>query len=154
MKKEKGLIILPVILAIVAMVLLPAEGLAADPVQVLKEMQSKACAGAGPDVHSYFDYSSIKNFWFKDTSLPANECSDRIRAFKNAVDGWARQGPGSPLCTFKIQKQSGDSLELRFRPMYSYLSGPWRLESSNGKLKIVELPRPPEPPPYGCGLPD
>lgn len=117
-------------------------------------LQKQVCQSSAINIHRYFDYSRIKEAWFAGADLPDEECNDRIKAFRNAVQNWASLGQGSPFCRFSIENHQGSRLRLKFGYMYSYLDGDWAMDWRNGQAVVVSLPRPPEPPPYGCGIPD
>ncbi|MBU41778.1 MAG: hypothetical protein CMN76_01045 [Spirochaetaceae bacterium] len=150
--------ILPTFLALLLIVSAsrPAS-IQADSAEFLKGLEGfrqSACTGSVEGIHSHFDYSRIRDFWFRNESYSDSECQSKINAFKRAVADWTKLKKNSPLCTFTVKDQNSSVFALEFRYMYSYLSGPWRVEMRNGKAVVVELPRPPEPAPYGCGLPD
>ena len=125
-----------------------------SPEQALKSFQSSVCSGQIQNVHLYFDYESISRHWFQGKEYSEAECSDRMSAFKKAVEGWSRMKQVSPLCSYQIASITGHRFKLKFRMMYSYLDGPWIVELRQGRAVVVQLPAPPEPPPYGCGLPE
>ena len=141
-----------------ALVFLVPISLIAQPAQqhrsALREIQRKVCESSSINIHSHFDYERISSHWFHDQNLSRDQCDDRIAAFRNAVKGWSNMGKGSPFCRFTIQSQANSVFELRFGYMYSYLDGPWELELRDNVVVVTGLPRPPEPAPYGCGIPE
>ncbi|HBS03338.1 MAG TPA: hypothetical protein DEA96_00130 [Leptospiraceae bacterium] len=122
--------------------------------QSLLELKQKICGSEKVNIQLYFDYDRIKEVWFADARLPENECNNRMQAFRNAVQNWSTLGAASPFCRFAIESVSGQDFRLNFGYMYSYLNGVWTMEMRNGRPVVVSLPRPPEPPPYGCSVPD
>ena len=120
----------------------------------LEDFRSSVCSGQIQNVHLHFDYERISEHWFHGKEYSQEECSDRMSAFKKAVQGWSGMKQVSPLCSFQIASATENRFTLKFRMMYSYLDGPWVVEMQKGRAVVVQLPAPPEPPPYGCGIPE